>query len=255
MNRRRSSSCRAFTLIEAVLVIGIVAVITAMILPNFIDEIRGHSLEGSARQVRSMLTLVGANACFDGVRYRLRFPELGEEDLMGGNRQPLIEREDDPLEEPEVFNAVTDPWAIGATLLEGVWCAEVRRGRPTATILKNLEKTRSDVQDALDKAFEDFSPERPPVIFEADGTTGWFTFVLTDAPPGTELDDLENYDRIEVLFEGDTGMVWLQRPFYEEELDLFEEKNWPVVLRQDFLSPKVLTEDDVLELYEVRINQ
>ena len=39
----------------------------------------------------------------------------------------------------------------------------------------------------------------------------------------------------------------------EQSRKLFEEKGWPAVLRQDFLSPAVLTEDDVLEIREMHI--
>ncbi|MCH7632740.1 MAG: hypothetical protein IIB59_05965, partial [Planctomycetes bacterium] len=55
------------------------------------------------------------------------------------------------------------------------------------------------------------------------------------------------------ILEGLTGLCWLQRPFYDEELDLFADKGWPAVLRQDFLRPDMLTEDDVLELREIRV--
>ena len=255
MRPTRHSTAYAFTLLEIVLVVGILALITAMALPMLIDEITRQGLDGSARQMRSLLTLVGANAAFDGKRYRLRFPEEDEEDPLGGDRQPLIEREDDPIEEPEVFNLVTAPWAIGATLLAEVWCAEVRLGRPTVESLRELERGRSEIEDALEEEYEDFNPQRPPLIFDPDSTTEWATFVLTDAPREIEIDQLEDYNRIEVLLEGETGLIWLQRPFYDEELDLFEEKNWPVVLRQDFLNPDVLTEDDVLELHEVYLGQ
>jgi hypothetical protein len=74
-----------------------------------------------------------------------------------------------------------------------------------------------------------------------------------DSPSDITLEELEDYARIHVIVEGATGLAWLQRPFYEEELDLFEEKGWPAVLRQDFLDPRVLTEDDVLELRETQI--
>ena len=255
MRRVQHGKHRAFTLLEIILVLGIMVAITALALPNFIDEIRRQDLEGSARQFRSLLNLVAANASFDSARYRIRFPEEDEEDPLGGDQQPLVEREDDPLEEPEVFNLVTAPWAVGTTLLGHVWCAEVRLGRPTATELLDLDEKRSEIADALDEAFEDFSPHLRPVVFEPDGASEWVTFVLTEAPREVELDELEDYERIEVIFEGHTGMVWLQRPLYEEELELFEEKNWPVVLRQDFLSPKVLTEDDVLELHDIALRQ
>jgi hypothetical protein len=82
-------------------------------------------------------------------------------------------------------------------------------------------------------------------------------FLLTSAPreiPPEELaGDFETYPQVEVILEGPTGLCWLQRPFYDEELDLFEEKNWPAVLRQDFIRKQPLTERDVLELREIQI--
>jgi hypothetical protein len=249
------------TLIELILVIGILAVIAGLVIPNFVRELEREKLPGSARQLRSLLTLVRANACFDGKRYRIRFPLEEEEELdaLGGDRQPLIEREDDPINEPEIFNLVTAPWAVGETLLGEVWCAEVRLERPTVELLREIEE-RDEIADELEEAFEDFEPERLPLYIEPDGTSEWVTFVLTDAPRDTELEDLykleeidAEYSVIELIVEGVTGMAWLQRPLYEEELDLFEERGWPVVLRQDFLDPRVLTEEDVLELHDVPI--
>ncbi|UCE60644.1 MAG: hypothetical protein JSU63_02615 [Phycisphaerales bacterium] len=246
MKPRRSNNHGAFTLLEVTLVIAIMVIITAMVVPNLFEEYRQEQLPGSAKQFRSLLTLVAANAAFDGKRYRVRFPEEDEEDALGGDQQPLIEREDDPFLEPDVYYLVTDPWAVGNTFLGEVWCAEVRLGRPT---IERLRETRSAVEDALNEELEDFSPERLPLVFEPDGTTEWATFVLVaDAPRGIAIEELENYERIEVIYEGATGLAWLQRPFYEEELDLFEEHNWPAVLRKDFLDPRELTEGDVLEL-------
>jgi len=64
---------------------------------------------------------------------------------------------------------------------------------------------------------------------------------------------LYTHPGIDVIVDGLSGLCWLQRPFYDEELDLFEEKNWPAVLRKDFLSPLELTERDVLELRELPV--
>ncbi len=246
MNRRNATLCCAFTLIEVILVMGILVAITAIVVPNFLREYEATHLPGSAKQLRSLLTMVSSRAALDGKRYRIRFPMENEEDPLGGTQQPLVEREDDPFYEPEVFNLVTDSWAVGATILGNVWCAEIRHGRPTVEL---LEERRSRIEEALEKVQQDFEPERQPILFEADARTGWVTLVLTNAPRGTDIDDLDDYEAIEVIMEGETGLIWLQRPLYEEELDLFEEKNWPIVLRQDFLDPRVLTEDDVLELH------
>lgn len=259
-NRHRAIALRAYTLVELVLVMGLLVAISAITIPNFVRQIERETLPGSAKQLRSFITLVRANAAFDGLRYRIRFPLMdenreGEEYLLNGRYQPIIEREDDPIHQPEVFNPVTAPWAIGKTFLGDVWCAEVRPGRPSIEKLQQLRQTRSDIQDALTEAFDqeqkNFEAERPPLIIESDGTCEWVTFVITEAPEGTELESLEDFPSIDVILDGETGLAWLQRPFFEEELDLFEEKNWPAVLRQDFLNPNPLTENDVLELHDV----
>ena len=205
----------------------------------------------------SLLTMTRANASFDGKRFRFRFPLEDEEDPMGGDRQPIIEREDDPIYDPEVFNLVTAPWAVGETLLGKVWCAEVRLGRPSVEMLRELER-QNEIEEEIEEVFEDFEPERLPLFVDPDGTSEWATFVLTGAERGTDIWEMEEDDRarqvIEVIVEGATGLAWLQRPLYEEEIDLFEERGWPVLLRQDFLDPRVLTEEDVLELRDIPLD-
>jgi len=248
MTGRQTRRTRAFTLLEVSLVVGLMVLLAAMVVPNFLRELEREELPGSARNIRSLLTLIAANAAFDGKRYRIRFPEEDETDLLGGVQQPIIEREDDPIDDPEAYYLVTAPWAVGQTLLGSVWCAEIRLGRPT---IERIRQTRSEIQAALEQGREDFEIERLPLVFDPDGTCEWATFVLTDAPRDTDLDELEEYDRIELILEGATGLAWMQRPFYDEELDLFEENGWPAVLRQDFLNKRILTEDDVLELRDL----
>ncbi len=248
--RCRYGKRRAFTLIEIVLVLGIILVITAMTAPSFFRQMKEAELPNSARQLRSLVTLVRANAAFDGMRYRIRFPEDDEEDPLGGDRQPLIEREDDPIEEPDTFNLVTAPWAVGRTILGDVWCAEVWLERPT---IERMQDRRDTIRDAMEEALEDFSVERPPLVIEPDGSSDWASMILIKSPRDIGPDEFENYPRIELIMDGATGLAWLQRPFYDEELDLFEEKNWPAVLRQDFLDPRVLGEDDVLELRDFSV--
>ncbi|MGB2988223.1 MAG: type II secretion system protein [Phycisphaerae bacterium] len=252
--RSRPHQYRAFTLLEVSLVVGILVVLSAMVVPTFIRQLKEDELPRSARQLRSMITLVRANAAFDNLRYQIRFPNEDELDPLGGERQPLIEREDDPIDDPEVFNLVTAPWAVGNTLLGDVWCAEVRLGRPTIEEIRTRrERAAENIEEELEELFEDIDPERPPLFVEPDGSSEWVTFVLTTAPRDIELEELEDYPQVDLIVDGATGLAWLQRPFYEEELDLFEEKNWPAVLRQDFLDPRVLTEDDVLEIRESQL--
>lgn len=240
---------------ELLLVAGLILLITAISLPPFVELIRREEMPTSAKQLRALLTLVQANAQFDGLRYRVRFAGEEEEDALGGNQQPMIEREDDPMNEPEVFNLVTEPWAVGATLLGKVRCAEIRLGKPQIEQLKRLREARRDTKDRFGREFEDYAEEWLPLTIEPDGTSDWATFVLTETPREVSLDDLENLPRLELIWEGASGLAWMQRPFHDEELDLFEEKGWPAVLRQDYLDPRVLTENDVLELRDIPVSQ
>lgn len=243
---------RGFTLFEVTLVVGLVSLIAAMVIPNFMRQIRGEELARSAKKLRSFLTLVRANAAFDGKRYRIRFPEEGDE-LQGllDDRQPIIEREDDPIYEPEVFNPIAASWTEGTTFLGDVWCVEIRLGRPTIERLQRLRKrAEEEITEEMEERYEDFEPQRFPLLINPDGSSEWAVFILTTAPRDIDLEDLPDYPRVELIADGETGLAWLQRPFYEEELDLFEEKGWPAVLRQDFLSSRPLTEDDVLEIRE-----
>ncbi len=243
---------RAYTLVEAVLVVGLLVVIAGLAIPTFVREIRREELPGSGEQLRSLVSLMRAHAALDGKRYRIRFPMEDEKDLLGGDRQPIIEREDDPMNAPEVFNLVTAPWAVGNTLLGSVWCAEVRLGKPT---VEELQARRSAIEDQLEEQMQDFEPERLPLEVEIDGTSQWATFVLTEAPRDVEVEELEKHPTIEVIVDGETGLAWLQRPLYDEELDLFEQKGWPCVLGQDYTSVEEITEDRVLELREFQIEE
>jgi type II secretory pathway pseudopilin PulG len=243
---------RAYTLVEVVLVVGLLVVVAGLAIPTFVQEIRREELPASADQLRSLISLMRAHAALDGKRYRLRFPmqDQEERDAMGDDRQPIIEREQDPIDDPDVFYPAHTPWAIGNTLLGKVWCAEVRLGKPT---VEKLRFRRSEIRDKLEEAFDDFEPERLPFEMEIDGTSDWATFVLTEAPRDADIEDLEDYPTLEVILDGETGLVYIQRPLYDEELDLFEEKGWPCVLGQDYTSDEEITEERVLEIHEFRI--
>jgi hypothetical protein len=256
MTARRHHRARAFTIIEVVLVIGLLLLISAITLPNFFSELKREELPTSANQLRALVTLVRANAAFDAKRFRIRFPQEGEADALGGVHQPIVEREDDPIAYPEVFHSVNTSWAVGKTLLGEVRCAEVRLGRPTVA---DIKRRRESASRELEQAFavqnkrEEFERDRPPVYIEPDGTSDWATFTLTKASLEIPLSELYQQPGIDVILDGLTGLCWLQRSFYDEELDLFEEKNWPAVMRKDFLTPRMLTEQDVLELRDLPV--
>jgi hypothetical protein len=250
MRGRPRSTRSAFTLLE------ILASLAALVLPNVLKDLKRARLPESARQLRSLVQLTRAHAMLDGKRYRIRFPEENEIDDVGGDRQPLVEREDDPLLEPEVFNRVQTIWTEGVTLLEGIRCVEVRLGKPT---VEELMTGNTEEHDRLVAELgSDVNEIRPPLYIEPDGTSEWATFVITNAPPdaGDRAEELdEQYEQIDVILDGFTGLAWLQRPFYDQELEMLAANNWPPVLRRDFLSPRELTEADVIEIQETLIRK
>lgn len=243
----------AFTLLEMILVIGILVILTGLVMPNFLNELEASRLPNSAQQMRALLTMTRANAMFDGKRYRIRMPRDDELDAMGGDRQPIIEREDDPVREPEKYNVVKAPWTFGETFARGVWCAQIRLGRPELDD-EFLSGERS--KEIAEQLFDDEDPQYPPLIVQPDGTSEWVTFVLTNVDRDTDVDELEDDDPvIDVIMDGMTGLIWLQRPFRDEEIEMLRENNWPPVLRQDFLRAESLTEKDVMEIRERRIRR
>jgi hypothetical protein len=236
--------------LEVLLVIGLIVVLSAMVLPDLMTELESRRLPESADRMRSLITLARAHAMFEGLRYRIRFPDEDELDDEGGDRQPLIEREDDPLDEPGIFNPVAEPWVYGNTLLHNVWCAQVRLEKPTIERLRQ-GMDEKDTGERLAARFEDEDPDFPSLVIEPDGASEWATFVITNVSRELTIEEIEETDPvIEVILDGDTGLIWLQRPFLEEELDMLDEYNWPPVLRQDFIRPEPLTEEDVLEIRE-----
>lgn len=260
----RGGRRRGVTLLELILAIGLLAVLTSLTFAALMRRAKSQYLEVSCRELASLITMVRARAQLDGKVYRVRF--LTEEEVRdaesdaedGGPtidpRQPVIEREDDPIEEPGKFTRVKAPWARRDPFLGDVWCCEVRLGKPTIDQLIVLRESRAeDLKNDLEEAFDEFDPRFPPLIIYPSGQSEWVTFVLTEAEYMLDLENLRDEVRIDTIIDGFTGEAWLQRPFYDEELDLFAEKHWPAVLRQDLLTSYVLTEDDVLEIQERRL--
>ncbi len=254
----------AFTLLEVLLVIGILAVLAGLVMPRLFEGYERRRLESSAQSMRALLQMTRANAMIDGMRYRIRFPREDEIDGTGGSEQPLVEIERDPLDHPEEFDRVRASWAEEATLAADIRCVKVRLGKPTVEVLlgevdeeqQQLDQMQEQAKQKQSKE-EKFDKDFPPLLFEADGTSDWATFVLTDAPADVKYEDLDpkEHNSIDVILDGTSGLAWLQRSLYVDELEMMKEHGWPPVLRRDFLTPVALTEDDVLEIRERAIRQ
>ena len=244
----------AFSLLELMLVLGLLALMAFMVVPSFRSPLARSSLPESGGRMRALLTLTRANAMLDGLRYRVRFldelddewEELSEHD----RRQPYIEFEADPIEEPGEFYPVKASWAMADTFLGDVWCFQVRFGEPTfESVIAELEEQEFADEEQLKEEMGLERDEPWVLIFDPDGTSEWMTFRLIDVPyDDFEESELENYPQLDVIYDGQLGMVFLQRPLSEEEIDVLLEKGHSPILRRDFLRPEPLTEDDVLEI-------
>ncbi len=245
---------RAFTLLELMLVLGLLVLLAFFVVPNFQTPIERSYLPESGERLRALITLARANAMLDGLRYRIRFlderDEVWDELSQYERRQPYIEVEAEPIEQPGEFFPVKASWATPDTFLGDVWCYQVWFGEPTfESVLAELEE--QELQDEEERKEEMGLDEDEPwvLIFEPDGTSEWMTFRLIDAPyEDFDEAELEEYPQIDAILDGRLGMVFLQRPLSEDEIDVLLEKGHSPILRRDFLRREPLTEDDVLEI-------
>lgn len=248
---------RGMTLIEILVVLSLLALLAVFFIPNYIREVQESRLLNSAYQLRSMIYLTRTHAMLDGIRYRLRFVDA--ENYEGDSyvdpsagMQPLVERESNDPESYGEFLPSTETWTRGITLYEGIRCISVQLGRPTF---------RDDMAEAFgdedDEEFESNDSVFAELVFEPDGTCDWATFVLTNADEELSLEDIsseEDFDAetLQVIVDGRIGQAWIQRYLTDDEESLLKEYGLRPVLRQDFLSTRRLTEDDVRQISEGR---
>jgi len=192
----------AFTLIEVLLVLSLLALLTGWVAPVFFGELERRKLTESASQFRSLLVITRAHAMSTGKRFRIWWDE--EE------QQPIVEYEPEPIDGPDEFVAYEAEWAADEILLGGVYCHEVRLGRPV--YLEIIDEDQEGMFDS-DGEFEQ-EELRPEVVFDPTGQVEWATFVLADAELGEMLEDTE---RTLVVLDGRTGGVSIRAPLSEEE--------------------------------------
>ncbi len=232
---------RGFSLIEVLIVVGLVLILAWFVVPVFTGELKRRRLVDSIDQLQNVVRLTRAHAMNDGKRYRIRWPdqdayEAAEE--TGETLQPIIEVEKNPIEEPGEFTECTEMWALGDTLYEGIQCVEVRMGRPKTVeeLMREQEEEEFEhIADGVEEMFEEDDgledlfegsadetgmeeeedPNRPSIVFEPDGTVEWATILLSD---GTENEEGE-LQTWEVIVDGRTGSVGWRRTMTEYEFE------------------------------------
>jgi hypothetical protein len=240
--------------LELTLAIGLMSVLAYFAMVSFQSPLARSALPESGRRFRSMIGMVRMRCMMDGKRYRLRF--LSEEDPQAEKltkrelRQPYIEIERDPIEDPGEWTPVLASWVSQEVFLGEVWCYDIRVGEPTfETVAVELEEQDLEEEEARKAEFDLEADEDWVLEFEPNGTSPWMTFRLIDHPQDDfEESTMATYPQLDVILDGRLGAIFLQRPLKEEEIDVLTEHGHTALLRRDFLDTKLLDDDSVLEI-------
>ncbi|MFQ5502796.1 MAG: prepilin-type N-terminal cleavage/methylation domain-containing protein, partial [Phycisphaerae bacterium] len=204
---------RAFTLIEILLVIGLLGLMMAMAWPMLQNQILASELPESADRIRDMLFMVRSEAALEHRRHRIRFVE--------GEQQPHIEYEPDPIERPGEWEPIQSAWARDPMLLGDVQVNEIRLGRPVYLKPVSREEGTDELEDQVaeeEEVIEDvddpigenssgdqdeeIDEDRPLIMYEADGSTEWATFIVSKLPLEETIE--EEHEQLWIVLDGRT---------------------------------------------------
>jgi type II secretory pathway pseudopilin PulG len=217
----------AFTLLELLLVLGLLIALAGMAWPRMQSHFKATELSESAQRMRTALFMARSDAVLTGRRHRIRFAT--------GDKQPFVEFEPNPLTQPGVYELVTADWMDDDLLLGDSEVYSIQPGRPdfmkpvqpepapetpeepaAAEVSQPVSggAPRSQLQSKL-AGDEPTDVNRPPISFEADGTTGWATIVIAAAKPGEPLE--EGAKELWIIVDGRTGMATIRQPVTEQD--------------------------------------
>ncbi len=248
----------AFTLIELMVVMGLLVLLGSMVWPAMENQITRSELPESANRICSMLYMARCEAVMEHRRYRIRFEP--------GEQQPLIEYERNPIRSPGEFELVPSGWAHEQILLGDVQVYEVTPGRPYWTeplsvtgSADELEEDQEEVEEEQVAAESDeerreqeaflwgglrdedieVDENRPTIVFEADGSSDWATLILAHVDPEEELEEEEQ--QLWVVLDGRMGLASIRDQVTEEMLE--DEEFY--VEREKLELPDLLDVDDL----------
>jgi len=242
---------QAFTLIELILVILLMGLLAAFVFPNLGADIKKRSLVESADRLRSLIVMTHARAMQDGVKYRIQFPDTPDPndpkaedsvDVPTETQQPVVLKQVDPIENPFIFGGFRADWIKQQIMQSGSRCVAVLPGRPNFEIREQSEIAGPSIS-------EDDKVVFVPLTFNPDGTTDWVTFVLTDLPADTDVEERHVGRILNVIVDGRTGQAWMQRAMRVSEVELMKEKGASPILHVDFTRAGEITEQNILEVH------
>lgn len=247
---------RAFTLMEVILVLVILALIIAFAFPNYDVALVGNRLTESADRLRAQINMSRARAMQEGLKYRISFPGTPdpndkqaekEIDVPLETLQPEVFRQSEPLKNPEAYGRVEDKWATQKIMMDGVRCVAVLPGKPNFEITPESPIAGPSISEGR--------AEFVPLTLNPDGTTHWVTFVLTDLPFDTVPEDYQVGRILNVIVDGRTGQTWVQRALRVTEVELMNEHGASPILHQDFTRSDAITEENILEVQMTRTGE
>ena len=162
----------AFTMLEVMLVVGILALVAAITWPDFHQAQRSEELDESARRMKTLIQMCRAQAMNETRRYRLLFYEDGAIDLK---------RQRDPILAPQEYFRFREPWANISILMDRVWVESIKplpEGPPPMDIEDDLIEFEDDYDD---EPIEINDLEAPfSLDFEPDGLSPCLKWTLRD---------------------------------------------------------------------------
>ena len=179
--RGERAGVRGFTLLELMLVLGLLLMLASLAVVNVNALMRGSELEEGARRFETMIRFARAHAANTGRRVRLSFQQTGAASPgpASAPRQPLAEVraqwEPEPVTEPGAYTELIVPaWARQApNELVGVERVEPLDQAADEQQFQALDEVEQE-QEAIDL---------PPLTFYPDGSCESRRIVLASRDP------------------------------------------------------------------------
>ena len=167
----RSSLAHAFTLLELLLVMALLAMMLAFAWPNMSGTTHAEQLKESARRMETLVAMCRAEAMNEGRHYRIVFRADGS---VRAKCQLA------PLKAPHVYVPAYGGWTRTEVLLESVWVAAVQMlpdgPAPIMIVDERLQFPDMEINPTPLEEFE----QSPAIEFQPDGACDSVRWVLRD---------------------------------------------------------------------------
>ncbi len=200
----RSRVRPAFTLVEVLVVIALLALLAAMAVPMFQTDRPDRQMQLACDRLASLMAMCRAQAMLNGHPVQLAWQT--SEDDPSVLPTPLVVHEADPISAPGQFRPMAASWATEPVLPASV---RIRLVQPGEFDLSSLVRTQGRFDLPADPALQ-------AVQFHPDGTADPAVFVLTARlPEGSEQEELQGW----VILDGVSGLAHTKVPPTADEFD------------------------------------